>query len=219
MTTISPRKGCSTRFRITLAVVLVLVFSGAICAFVFISSRVAQTIETITGGEGPSVNIGAVPGDPSHFDPIASYETIHKFAGETLDLDSIVISYVRSDGTLDLKAGYDPTVNYRFFHELSTPPPSAPPLGSKGVTDQKWDDQVEVVVQPSRIISIGGNVQGLTAISAPTCSMKRLWSAAIEKGAPSDAVASVVINKSGYYFSIRNTKTSLHFDADCRLSK
>jgi hypothetical protein len=216
MTTIPPRNGCN--FRIFIILLLVIVIFAAISVFFFVGAGVKQAIEIASSMGGPSVNIGAVPGDPSHFDPIASYETIHDFAGETLDLDSIVISYVRSDGTLDLKAGYDPTVNYRFFHELSTPPPSAPPLGSKGVTDQKWDDQVEVLVQPTRIISIGGNVQGLTAISAPKCTMKRLWSAALEKGAPPDAVASVVINKSGYNFSIRNTKISLHFDTDCRLS-
>src|SRR5215813_8400854 len=205
MDTFKRRNGCSFRsITFLVGIVVFICMAGVSVFFFFFGSRFFQSVtSSVSSLGGPSVNISGVPGDPSHFDPIAQYDAIHKFAGESLELDSIIVTYVRSDGTLDLSAPYDPRVDYKFFRELSTPPPSAPPLGVRGVTDQKWDDQVEVLVQPSRLISIGGNVQGLTAIPAPKCSMKTLWSAALEKGASADAVANVVINKSGYYFSIR----------------
>src|SRR5690349_4318553 len=41
----------------------------------------------------------AILGDESHFDPIAVYPAIAKYAGNDLQLSSIHIYYVRSDGT------------------------------------------------------------------------------------------------------------------------
>ena len=120
---------------------------------------------------------------------------------------------------MDMGANYDPQVDYRFFRELATPPPNMPPLGSKGVTANPWDDMKEVLIQPSRMISTGGNVQGLTSVPAPKCSMSRLWETAAEKGAPKNAVAIVHLNASGYTFRIKAAEIDLDFDMDCRLVK
>ncbi|MEP7289591.1 MAG: hypothetical protein ABI947_27900 [Chloroflexota bacterium] len=216
MANLSSKTRSRPRWTFCLVIVILIVFASC-GAVALIIPRLQQSIGSVLSSGGLPVQIDAVPGDPSHFDPIASYDSVHKFAGSTLDLDTIIATYVRSDGTLDLSAPYDPNVDYRFFEELSTQPPSAPPLGVRGVTDQKWDNQVEVLIQPKRMISIGGAVQGLHAATAPKCALKTLWSAALEKGAPSDAVAKIIYNVAGYNFSIRNTKIDLDFDTDCRL--
>jgi hypothetical protein len=217
MATTSSQKGCRCGLA---ALGLALVgFVALMAATVFFISRFTPSLESLPAAAGLPVNIAAVPGDGSHFDPIAAYDAVHKFAGDTLDLASITITYVRSDGTLDLMAPYDPNVDYRFMRELLTPPPNSPPVGVKGVTDQKWDNQVEVLIQPSRMISVGGDVQGLIRAAAPTCSLTTLWSTAIEKGAAKDAVATVRYDHNGYNFRIKNTSTDLNFDTDCHLKR
>jgi hypothetical protein len=219
MENIPPNDSSRRRSLAPACLLIVLILLAIIAVIVIVGVRLAQSVTAALPQLGLPVDIGSVPGDPSHFDPIAAYDTVHKFAGADRALASIVIRYVRADGTLDLKAGYDPNVQYKFFTELATPPPNAPPLGSRGVTDQKWDDQVEVLIQPTRMISDEGDVQGLKPIAAPTCSLRTLWSAAIEKGAPKDAVAIVVVDSSGYDFRIDHTKINLSFDTDCTLKR
>jgi hypothetical protein len=216
MTNIPPH-GSALRSALPVLLLALLVILAIIVAIVIVVVRVVQPVEVAIPQIGPSVNTAAVPSDPSHFDPIAAYDAVHQFAGADLDLAYINIDYARSDGTLDLNANYDPRVEYEFFRELSTPPPNAPPVGSKGVTDQKWDDQADILIQPSRMLSVGGNVQGLKKIPAPKCSLKRLWDTAIEKGASKDAVAIVRLDASGYSFRIEGTKIDLSFDTDCGL--
>jgi hypothetical protein len=193
-------------------VLIVILIIGGVVIF-----RSGQT--ELIGGDlsGPQVNITSIPGDAAYFDPIVAYDAVHKFAGATYDLSSIRINYVRSDGTLDLNAPYDPTIQYEFVRELQTPPPSMPPVGVQGVTDQKWDDQIEVLIQPTRMLSTQGYVQGRTIATAPKCSLKTLWSAAMEKGASKDAVATILFSATGYHFSIRSTSITLEFDNDCHL--
>ncbi len=193
---------------------LALIIAGVIW---LISTQTLPTPSHVPDLGGPIVETAAVPGDPGHFDPIASYEQVHQFAGADLDLGYLLIDYVRADGTLDLTAPYDPRVQYRFFRELSTPPPSAPPVGVQGVTEQPWDDMNEILIQPRRMLSSRGNVQGLKRLPAPICSMKTLWGVAIARGAPKDAVASVFYDSTGYHFRIENTRFDMDFDPTCKL--
>lgn len=179
-----------------------------------------------------------VPGDASAFDPIASYDAVAKYAGDNVKLQSINVYYVRSDGTMDLNASYNPYVEYEFYHELASPPANAPPVGAGGSANQKWYEVIRVRIRQAHGWHVKSNnseydyydfgmshdtqtptssVQ--TSIPAPTCSLKRLWSAAMENGAPKDAVARVEYNENGYEFTISDISIRMKFDNDCRPTK
>jgi hypothetical protein len=53
-------------------------------------------------------------------------------------------------------------------------------------------------------------------LAPPTCDFARLWSVALERGAPADAVASIEYNAEGYEFRIQDTDVRLEFDTNCR---
>jgi hypothetical protein len=168
--------------------------------------------------EPDTVDSSSIPGDPSNFDPMAAYAVVHKAAGENLALGTLDISYVRSDGTLDLNAGgYGAHAIYTFVKEMAAPPTYAPPVGSKGITTGKWYEMAEVDIYHNHMITTKGAVQSIPPMPDPTCSLHTLWSAALEKGAQKDAVAKIFLNADGYQFHIDALKVNLRFDLDCHL--
>jgi len=164
-----------------------------------------------------------VPGDSGQFDPIAAFPEIRLYAGENAQLNSIQIDFARADGTLNLKAtSYKPRATYTFYRELSTPPADVPPVGAGGSPNQKWFERIDVIVQQADSYNLGlrrsvGRPQNSIdkAIPPPACSLKRLWSAAMERGAPPDAVATIRLSERGYDFSIRDINFGMQFDPAC----
>jgi hypothetical protein len=182
-----------------------------------------------------------LPGDASRFDPVASFPVVAALAGEGAQLQRMEATFVRADGTLELTAGYAPApgVDYRFARPTAVPA-NAPPLGARSQPGDSWFVPVEVnAARPWRWRNVSrssGGVRlryqyvdlGLTphgrepqsgtleAAPPPACSFATLWKAALERGAPSDAVATIEYDASGFRFEVRGTAVSLRFDPDCR---
>lgn len=181
-----------------------------------------------------------LPGDASHFDPVAAYPRIQQHAGEGSLLISIEARYVRSDGTLDLYASYRPTVEYQFVRDAQ-PPSDAPPLGAGGATgSQKWYEPIQVdVYQPGQFrdvttgsseyqfvnLGMDRDASSVTStlpgeiIPTPACSFTDLWQLALKRGTPADAVATIRYDSDGYSFDISSTSFEFKFDNDCKLQE
>lgn len=210
------------------AVLVALAFGLLIAAiFHYTGSKLAQTVPP--------------PGDPRRFDPVAGYADVAAFAGADARLTSLAARFVRSDGTLDLKAEYRPSPNarYRFVREVPAPA-DAPPVGAGGNADGRWYEQVQVEVsRPWEFRSvrrIGGSGSAsyqyfnrgmerkadppsgrapAAAAPAPACGFRRLWDEAIARGAPASAVANIEYDARGYEFRIDDLRFSMRFAADC----
>lgn len=167
-------------------------------------------------------------GDVSHFDPIATYPDIAKYAGDNLRLSSANFYYVRSDGTLDLYAKYKPHVYYYFYKLMDGRPPDAPPVGAGGKLNEKWYQPVDVNVtgpensdKPPKLERYDSQPTNTTqqSLPAPTCSFKKFWAVALEKGAPQNAVATIYYGSHGYSFRISDTSVNLDFNFQCELTR
>lgn len=185
-----------------------------------------------------------VPGDPRRFDPIAALPEVQEYAGEGALLYAIDANYVRRDGTLDLNAEYSPKpyVDFEFYREVPRPA-DAPPVGAGGSVEDKWYERVTIrAYEPGQwrqVTTIGGGIttrysymnQGMERdISSPTasrpgeppaapmCSFGQLWDAALERGAPADAVAVIEYDAQGYDFRINGASIALRFNQDCRVT-
>ena len=55
-----------------------------------------------------------VPGDPANFDPLEVFEEVQNHAGEDVRFLGMQMKFIRPDGTLDLHASYNPSVEYVF---------------------------------------------------------------------------------------------------------
>ena len=182
----------------------------------------------------------SVPGDAASFDPIAQYDAVREYAGEGAQLLEMSAFYVKSDGTVDLNAAYDPYVSYEFFRLSTSEGQEAPPLGAGGSGSDQWYQTVTVEAwRPGKTWSIQSGssnftftTQGLsrewdeprntmpgTAIDAPTCSFATLWQTAIQRDAPANAVAIIDYDGDGYSFRIRDTNISLDFGTNCGLER
>ncbi|HLG25541.1 MAG TPA: hypothetical protein VI588_01965 [Candidatus Gracilibacteria bacterium] len=217
-----------------MAIVVSLVFMAGIGAFIW------GVFQMISAGE----ETFELSTDPQNFDPIASYEEVKNTIDPEAQLISFRASYVRSDGTMDLNATYTPkpSTNYKFFRELPEAPEDAPPVGAGSSPDGKWYERVTAEVytpgQWRHVTSVGGGVsteysyqnKGVDLerddavgsipgepASAPECSLKDLWSTAIGKGAPENAVAVITYDADGYVFSIYDAQINLEFSTDCKL--
>jgi hypothetical protein len=178
-----------------------------------------------------------VPGDATHFDPIANFAAIKEYAGEGAMLTSFDAYYVRSDGTLDLTAtNYNPRVDLEFVVP-SGPPADAPPIGAGGAADGKWFIPVDIdIYQPgqgrhvsSSSVSYSYVNQGMdrdtstatsnepTVLPDPTCSFADMWVEAFKHDAPETAVATIDYDSEGYRFSISDLSIWLNFDMKCQL--
>jgi hypothetical protein len=191
-------------------------------------------------GDGGTVD---PPGDPRAFDPVARYAEVAAFAGPGVALLRMQAEQVRSDGSLDLGADYQPAprAQYEFVREVP-PPANAPPLGAGAPADGRWHQRIEVdLSRPGRLryvrkVGKGGILEtqyvlrgmerregGATGsavepgIAPPTCPLQGLWKLALAQGVPANAVARIEYDRDGYDFGVRDTRWSLHFAADCSL--
>jgi hypothetical protein len=169
--------------------------------------------------------IDSTLGDVTHFDPIATYAAVSKQAGDGAKLERISFNYVRSDGTLDLTASYDPHVYYFFYKEMDGAPTNAPPVGAGGKLNQHWYRPIDIDVkrrEDSGTISYidqyasDATNEAKHPVAAPTCPLKGLWDVALGKGAPPKAVATIYYDTGGYNFTINDTSVSLQFDLKCQ---
>ena len=181
------------------------------------------------------------PGDPTKFDPIARFSEIEQFAGPNMKLLSMEADFVKPDGTMDLKASYDPGphTTYAFVHGVP-PPKDAPPVGAGGSASGTWLEPVTVTVsRPGQFRSyssvsanssvsyqyfdlgmqreaddVTADVPG-TIVAEPICKLSDLWSAAIEQGAPKNSVATITYDNDGYAFDINDANFEMKFDDHC----
>ena len=205
---------------------------------VFAPNTLTSVFSQVTGFE--TIQSRPVQGDPAAFDPIASYGSLQAFAGEGAQLISLDAQFVRSDGTLDLTASYNPSprVSAEFALEVA-PPADAPPVGAGGLGT--WYRQVSINAyrpgQQGRVTSsgAGGRVtysyvnEGMTRdidapatdtfsfLPAPTCAFADLWRVALERGAPAEAVATIEYDDEGYEFRIRDLDIRIMFDNACQV--
>lgn len=231
-------------FIILLSVVLPIVLVVVVLSSVF--GAVGDTFGGIGGlidsVSGPETR--AISGNASSFDPITALAEVNGFAGEDAQLTAIYAYYVRSDGTLDLNATYSPAprVEYEFLREVPRPA-DAPPVGAGGTTAGQWYEPVTIeAYQPGQVRHVsqtGGGVsleynytnQGLekqvgspttrpsgAVVAPPECSFSQLWQVALKKDAPTDAVAIIEYDESGYDFNISGV-VHLRFNADCTLDE
>ncbi|MCI0479592.1 hypothetical protein L0Y59_03530 [Candidatus Uhrbacteria bacterium] len=180
-----------------------------------------------------------IQGDPERFDPVASYPMVRDFAGEGSRLVSLRALYVKRDGTMDLMAPYGAETAYVFIHPVPAPK-DAPPIGAGSSLEDAWHERVTIrVYEPGqwRRVQSFGRVnadysyqnRGMERdasepvstpvepdIPSPACGMATLWDAALEAGAPEDAVATVDYDARGYVFTISGADIRLRFDAECR---
>jgi len=197
-----------------------------------------------TGIEMPQTR--AVEGDAVAFDPISAYDSIAAFAGEGAQLVSFDAYYVRSDGTLDLTATYTPSPRVTLEYLLEVPrPDNAPPPGVAGAGGgDKWYQRIIIDVykpgQRRNVTQTSGNVrtsytfvnEGMTRdlrndpttstdpfLPAPRCDFGDMWAVALERGAPSEAVAVIEYDEDGYEFDVNLSDQSvrLRFNAECAL--
>ena len=173
-----------------------------------------------------------IPGDAANFDSIVAYEEVKAFAGDAVRLEQIRFEFVRSDGTLDLFADYEPSVWYTFVHYLDRA--DNRPVGVPSSNSDNVDRSIIYVEKPGCFESgrTGNSVSynynfgmqrrsyvtsydGDTA-DAPICDLAELWQIAIdEEEAPRDAVATISYNSEGYRFTIQETGIRLEFHQDC----
>ncbi len=227
---------------IIVAVIAISVFGaigGSLGGLGDIGNMISTAVKIAGGPETKPIS-----GDPTRFDPVGGLKDAQDFAGEGAQLISIVASYVRSDGTMDLNASYKPAphTEYEFIREVPKPA-DAPPVGAGGTKGGKWYEPVTIDVyepgQTRHVTSIGGGIsseynytnQGMEkdvqspttnpsgeTISKPTCSFADLWQVAIKEDAPEDAVAIIEYNSDGYVFNIVGTLV-LEFDKECNIVK
>jgi hypothetical protein len=158
---------------------------AVLAAIVFVLTRSAPVT-----GEGQSF-VG-IPGAPHAVDPIGVLGIAEQKAGRHDHLVSIEAEYVRSDGTVDLKARTHPGRITYTFGTAPGPAPSADPSRPLGAASPGRDMPVESSV----VISSGGIERrpvmfGMRsrAVRKPRCPTGQVWQAAIAAGAPSAAVA------------------------------
>lgn len=229
-----PRRGpgCGTILIIVIIAGATLFGIGVGLAAVFAPNLLNSVFSQFTGVE--ITQSRPVEGDPANFDPIASFESMQAFAGEGAQLVDFEAYYVRSDGTLDLTATYNPSprVSAEFVIEVE-PPADAPPVGAGG--GGTWYREIEIEAyrpgQTRRVTSSSFSYsytnEGMTRdidsprsmdptiIPPPICPFEALWRAALAEGAPADAVATIEYDEDGYDFRISDADIWLTFGADC----
>ncbi len=182
-----------------------------------------------------------VPGDAERFEPFAALDGIRERVGADARLVSITISFVDSNGRVDLSADYKPPprVEYTFVRTPKNPPEEMPPLGAGRGPDDVWIERVKVECyrpgQVRHVVSRGGDInkeyrfknKGMVitkgsptigklpgGIGEPKLSIESMWAAAIERGAPREAVAVIDVDEDGYRFRINGWDGTLRWKLD-----
>jgi hypothetical protein len=249
--------GCSTLgclIALVVIVAIVVPIVAVIASFgaannAFGGDFLSQIQEVVNVAVNPNAALGLstteLPGDANAFDPFVALAAVTAFAGEGAQLAEIEAMQVRSDGTQNLNATYDPPVprtEYTFYREVPRPA-DAPPVGAGGTTSGAWYEPITIEAyrpgQMSQIRRTGGGIsistqfvnQGLKReaedptsnlsffegfVEPPACTTRQLWALALEEGAPADAVATITYDGEGYQFSISGAGFSMDFDANCK---
>lgn len=190
----------------------------------FLFMAVGVGIYFLTNIWGKNISHGQ---DQTRFDPILAKDVVTEFAGPDVSFASMSASNIRSDGTQDFSnEEYPPLTTYTFVGKAK----SAAPVG---VIAQNVPG-VEISVRRKGVHTTRpragqtnfhyhfglarreSNSSGLGTSAFPTCSFKELWEKAIAKGAPKDAVATIVY-AGAYSFGISGTPHNFQFDQSCKL--
>jgi hypothetical protein len=216
------------------------VLAAASAIFNFNIPFMNEVMTALTGIQAPKTQ--SLKADPNNFDPFVGLTQAQAFAGADAKLVSMSISYIRSDGTMDLNASYSPAprVDYKFVREVPRPA-DAPPVGVAGSTAGPWYEPITIeVYRPGTrrhvSISSGGtrvsfdytnegmvrdqdsptSSSSFNIVKTPECTAKQLWDIALKNDAPIDAVASIEYDTDGYDFNIPGV-VYLSFNNNCRL--
>jgi len=185
-----------------------------------------------------------ISGDPTHVDPFALVKEIRPKIGDNTHLYSIEAKFVRSDGTMDLNADYqpEPTIKYKFYREVKNDGAKLPPVGAGRSVGDVWLERTQVECshpgEEKHYVSVSGRHNSSVYytnkgmdfdrsqpymnrldpdLGDPKVTTASLWKTALEKGAPKDAVATIVYNMNGYHFSINGSQPDLYFDIQGKL--
>jgi hypothetical protein len=171
------------------------------------------------------------PGDPAHFDAMASLPAVEAFAGAGARLVSLHETGLRADGTVDLTLERARSnVQYAFVRDVPAPA-NAPPVGAGGSLDGKYHEDVDVDLGQARLYTVNQNgstyqyrFRGMqreattgagaasTATPPPHCDLATLWKGL---GAPPTAEAMVSYDASGWDLWVSGTELRTGYDADC----
>jgi hypothetical protein len=180
-----------------------------------------------------------VPGDAAKFKPFDALAGIRERVGKDARLTEVEIWLVRSDGTVDLTATYTPSprVLYTFVRPAKNPPAEMPPIGAGRKEGDIWLEEVKVECfrpgQVRHVKKMGGSVnkeyrfsnEGMVLtfgspsmgtlpedLGSPKVSVEEIWSVAIGKGAPKEAVARITWSSRGYEFRVDGWDSILRWD-------
>ncbi|MBN1413268.1 MAG: hypothetical protein JW969_20675 [Spirochaetales bacterium] len=196
---------------------------------------------------GCAENTRGIPGDSRKFDPVANFNAVAEFAGENALLYGFTIQYIKPDGTVDFGDKYDPYVVYTFFvpnkNKKRTVIDEEIPLGVSQNQPAPEPDWLQVTITVSkphwesyddgdvyypgmrRSESILYNSEEwlekapkLDNVNRLPISLSKIWSNAIDHGAPAkNVVANINYNYQGYFFTIGGTGYKFHFDLNGEL--
>ncbi len=199
----------------------------------------------LLGAAGCNAGTTLVPGDPSHFDPVAAFPKVAVYAGPSTKLLALDAKYVREDGTVDLDARYMNTeerpVWYTFVQPQLSSGETDVPVGVRTVPPSKFTEvwigirrtdldhfdggwfhggmsratDDEGAVVPDPFHPVPQSFD--TATPPPRCPFANLWAIARQRGAPAGAVAVIAYDPTGYHFRIDGTPFKLDFDTDCKV--
>jgi hypothetical protein len=166
------------------------------------------------------------PSDARNYDPIAQFDAVYDRVGRNNLFISMEARYVRSDGTLDLWATYDPRVNYQFMR--TTLPINAKPIGAGGNAEGVQYNMTRLILDSKNdgfhLINFIMDADywivtqtGYEPAPPPTCPLRDLWATALAAGASDLAVATIEYDAEGYDFEIRDTDFRFRFGVECAL--
>lgn len=162
-------------------------------------------LAAVCGGERRSVPADRalelarqLPGFPHRVDPVALLPAVRRAAATSLPLRLISMKarYAGPQGLVDLDGpGYQGSVEYRFQEEA--PPPTPVPAGPKPPLGVPRTERPIFTTDWSMSLDRNGlNVSHqlfmpgfFKAVPDPSCSVKQVWEAALDAGAPAHAVA------------------------------
>lgn len=186
----------------------------------------------------------SLTGNPATYSPITYFSEAQELAGEDALLYEMEAKFVKSDGTMDLTASYNPPPSADFtFYIPADKPKDAPPTGAGS---DKYSREVNIMVERAwtthgvtkstantrtryTYFNFGiaadfdepNNFRQLEkAVPTPKCDFADLWKAAITEGANPEAVSTIIYNKDGYDFRVFGDKEDLYlkFDMSCKLT-
>lgn len=217
-------------------------FTWVFFAVLFTGFAVMSYVAFFTNAFARSQGVETFPVSQSaaRFDPFAELAEVRRRVGVGAHLRSIEAKFVRSDGTMDLSATYSPAPKaiYQFVMPPLKAPATAPPIGAGRKPGDDWIQEVEVeCYRPGQMRFVSRSSGGSTTkfqyrnegmdisrdsprmgriepeIGDPKVTCPTLWQMAIAKGAPTDAVATIGFDSSGYHLYIAGVKAHVSLDA------